>query len=262
MKYTSETVEELLHKKKQEDRPKYLNYTEDDLLIELINQGVITDISEVDWGCFQNELSVEVGEPYRADYGWWDARDLSFIPYMENYVNRINSIETRIHLLEYWLEYAGKKIFTYSGYRHNLPAFKDECDRLIYEYNQLLKSDAATQPSNNNEKPIEDNPKEEASIIPNIPHAELLSEEGWVLMRKVQKAGLLDENFMPVKGKLSKPKASIVVTEIANRIHEDKRWKVFETLWSYRGMGNSYEDTRYAKYNEEFTKSIKNILDN
>lgn len=262
MEYTRENVEALLHKKKQEDYPKYVNYTADDLLIELINNGVITDICEVNWEWFQNELFIEVGEPYHDDNGWWDAQDLSFTPNMGNYIRRINDIETRIRLLEYWQVNAGKKILTYSGYRHNLPAFKDECDRLIYENKQLLN--AKTEPQTfNNEKPMEANPKEESTIIPHIPHAELLSEDGWILMRKVQKAGLLDENFMPVKGILSHPKAAIVASEIAKRIGLDTQWAVFQKIWNHSSrMAQEYGGLTHAKYADDFTKYIKSILDN
>lgn len=90
---------------------------------------------------------------------------------------------------------------------------------------------------------------------------ELKGEKGQVILKNLQKHGLLDENFYPLE--LSNSESAVLAYQIAIALDIKEMWKVFSDLWNIssnalraaynRGM----EQKKTIKFLDEITPLLK-----
>lgn len=90
---------------------------------------------------------------------------------------------------------------------------------------------------------------------------ELKGEKGQVILKNLQKHGLLDENFYPLE--LSNSESAVLAYQIAITLDIKEMWKVFSDLWNItpnalraaynRGM----EQKKTIKFLDEITPLLK-----
>ena len=81
--------------------------------------------------------------------------------------------------------------------------------------------------------------REKEAEPPTLPEA-LSTEEAMVLWEKVQKAGYVDDNYLPL---ISHTQSALLADAIAERLDIRENWKVFEALWNMKDEG-----TRHVKF--------------
>lgn len=63
--------------------------------------------------------------------------------------------------------------------------------------------------------------------------AELDTPAAWRLWRKLQAKGWIDEQCMPI---VSHPQAALIADMMADKLHIDKKWKVFGDYWNIKNL--------------------------
>lgn len=88
----------------------------------------------------------------------------------------------------------------------------------------------------------------------------LFTDKAMKLWKKLQDAGYVDENFQPIKPKLSDNKATIVAAVIGDILHLSPMWVHFEKLWQMNDMSTKYSIAKMRKYYSGLHKEIINLL--
>lgn len=63
---------------------------------------------------------------------------------------------------------------------------------------------------------------------------ELNTPAAWTLWHKFQEKGWIDEQCMPT---VSHPRAALIADLMADKLHIDKKWKVFGEYWGIKNLG-------------------------
>ena len=97
--------------------------------------------------------------------------------------------------------------------------------------------------------PVKDTP-------PSLP-PELSTPKAMALWKKVQAAGYVDENYLPL---ISRTQAALLAYEMAKRLNIRKKWKVFEALWNRKNMYRDYYKALYLQQSLTFQDEIKKLF--
>ena len=104
------------------------------------------------------------------------------------------------------------------------------------------------------EKPLPDPPqKGRENELPEV----LATEEAMALWRKVQEAGWIDFQYLPL---ISRTQAALLADAMAERLGIKEKWKVFEELWHRNYMRNDYNVAFSRKRSYDFMDELKAVL--
>ncbi len=89
---------------------------------------------------------------------------------------------------------------------------------------------------------------------------DLKGEEGQEVLKNLQKHGLLDENFYPLK--LSNSESAVLAYQIAIKLDINDVWKVFSDLWevSPNALRAAYNRGMNQKKSDKLLGKIKPLL--
>ena len=104
------------------------------------------------------------------------------------------------------------------------------------------------------EEPLPDPPqKGRENELPEV----LATEEAMALWRKVQEAGWIDFQYLPL---ISRTQAALLADAMAERLGIKEKWKVFEELWHRNYMRNDYNVAFSRKRSYDFMDELKAVL--
>lgn len=86
---------------------------------------------------------------------------------------------------------------------------------------------------------------------------ELTSETAQHYWTRLQQAGLVDEQNMPL---VSRPQAALIAYEMSERLEIRFRWKCFEDFWQRKNMRNDYNDALNQMQSLKFQDLLKKIF--
>jgi hypothetical protein len=86
----------------------------------------------------------------------------------------------------------------------------------------------------------------------------LATSEAMKLWKKAQKAGYVDEHFLPL---ISKTLSAVLAAEMARRLNIRDRWKPFELIWNRKNMFNDYYAAQQQKRYPDSAKKMKELFD-
>ena len=98
--------------------------------------------------------------------------------------------------------------------------------------------------------------REQEAEPPTLPEA-LSTEEAMVLWKKVQKAGYVDDNYLPL---ISRTQSAMLADAMAERLGIKEKWKVFETLWNRNYMRSDYNLALTRKQSLDFQDELKSLF--
>ena len=141
MKYDRAFFHKQLLSRQSIDFDKYENYTDVDILAELIGSGEINELNEIAWNSFKYYL-VDKYEEYECEND--DRTELVRYDKIETgsslkkFTDKLTSLQTCIKVLVYFRDNT-KEIF--GTVTDGIEYFEHECVRLIYFYIQKVKED-------------------------------------------------------------------------------------------------------------------------
>ena len=141
MKYDKAFFHQQLLRRQSIDFVKYENYTDMEMLVELVGSGEITELNEIAWGCFKYYL-VDKYEEWMSE----DREDMRMVQCdkimlgssLKKIMDKLTSLSVRIKVLVYFRDNA-KVIF--GTVTDGIEVFEHECARLINSYIQEVKDD-------------------------------------------------------------------------------------------------------------------------
>ena len=85
----------------------------------------------------------------------------------------------------------------------------------------------------------------------------LRTEEAKVLWEKVQRAGYVDDNYLPL---ISRTQSALLADAMAERLGIREKWKVFEALWNRKYMRSDYNLALTRKQSLDFQDELKQLF--
>lgn len=143
MKYTFNTLHQLLLRMRSLNYPQYKDQNEIDILITLLNREQIIDYSEIEWCalrfCLFNEVEIYSDIPWTSD-STNSAYQIKLEGRLEDFISRIIPREESVRLLTFFRDNCVKVLFDHAFYL-NVEEFEDECARLIHKNIEESKRD-------------------------------------------------------------------------------------------------------------------------
>lgn len=136
---------------------------------------------------------------------------------------------------------------------------RDEARKLI---EPLLKKSQVTQFRRDIKKRVKELNEESMSYVePGVVPAILKSEEAEELMGYLVEAGILNDDWQPIR--LSGPERALVAKSVCDRLDIKEVWQVFGQLWNEKPetLRSYLNKALEQKKSLEFQERLKNILD-
>ncbi len=80
-----------------------------------------------------------------------------------------------------------------------------------------------------------------------------------VLWEKLQKAGIIDKDLMPLPD-ISNTQQAIIADEFCRFLKIKTKWTLFEDLWETKNLRTYYNKITYTDYFDDFRKNLKELL--
>ena len=104
--------------------------------------------------------------------------------------------------------------------------------------------------------PVSSKEREKEAELSALPEA-LSTEEAMALWERVQKAGYVDDNYLPL---ISRTQSALLADAMAERLGIKEKWKVFETLWNRKYMRSDYNLALAQQQSLDFQDELRNMF--
>ena len=104
--------------------------------------------------------------------------------------------------------------------------------------------------------PVSSKEREKGAEPPTLPEA-LSTKEAMALWEKVQKAGYVDDNYLPL---ITRTQSALLADAMAERLGIKEKWRVFEAFWNRKYMRSDYNLALTQQQSLDFQDELKSMF--